>query len=97
MMSNWVLDPEYPWFEEIDFVDEKYLNKYEKEQGIKLNFSYILQFWKEMNSIPKKGNWDIRVDKRESKWWTATYGSKFSKYVTYFLYFRKITCIHVGT
>ena len=44
-------------------MDDKYLNSYEKDQGVKLNFSYILQFWKEINSIPKK----IHEKKSESE------------------------------
>jgi hypothetical protein len=61
------MDPDYPWFEELDKVDDRFLNSYEVKAGITLNFDYIMNFWKEMESIPYEGNWDIRVDRRESK------------------------------
>ena len=49
-------------FEEMDRLDDKYLNKY--EEGIDLNKQYILDLWHEMEeSFKNKDEWQIRVDK----------------------------------
>lgn len=52
---------DYEWFEEIERLDDKYLNKYEK--GINLNKQYILDLWKEMEDSFIKDEWQNRVDR----------------------------------
>jgi hypothetical protein len=52
---------DYEWFEDLDRLDDMYLNKY--EQGVDLNKQYIFDLWGQMENSFKYDEWQLRVDR----------------------------------
>lgn len=65
------------WFEDLDCLDEIYLNKY--EIGKEINKEYIINYFNLMENRFNTDKWEIRWDRPETKWWNAVNGSPYSK------------------